>query len=94
MIYSSRALGHLERAIATLRDEAPAARAGLAGALRVAAECLASNALAGRRIDGDIRELAVSHGRTGLVALYRFVIARDEVRILAIRPQRELGFQP
>ncbi len=31
---------------------------------------------------------------SGYVALYRFVASKDEVRILAIRHQRELGFQP
>jgi hypothetical protein len=32
-----------------------------------------------------------AYGQTGYVALYRFVIPRNEVRILAIRHQRELG---
>jgi plasmid stabilization system protein ParE len=43
---------------------------------------------------GELRELVISYGRTGYVALYRFVIGRDEVRILALRHQRELGFLP
>jgi plasmid stabilization system protein ParE len=50
--------------------------------------------LVGRRLESELRELIISYGRSGYVALYRFVIARDEVRILAIRHQRELGFQP
>jgi hypothetical protein len=41
-----------------------------------------------------VRELVISYGRTGYIALYRFVLARQEVRILALRHQRELGFQP
>jgi plasmid stabilization system protein ParE len=52
------------------------------------------NPLIGRRIEGELRELAVSYGQTGYVALYRFVVSQDEVRILAIRHQRELGIQP
>jgi plasmid stabilization system protein ParE len=43
---------------------------------------------------GDIRELVISFGQTGYVALYRFVVPRDEVRVLAIRHQREIGFLP
>ena len=43
---------------------------------------------------GELRELVISYGRTGYVALYRFFIARDEVRALAIRNQRQLGFVP
>lgn len=51
----------------------------------------------GRRVcstEGDLRELVISCGRTGYIALYRFVVARDEVRILALRHQREIGFVP
>jgi plasmid stabilization system protein ParE len=36
----------------------------------------------------------ISYGHTGHVALYRFLVGRDEVRILAIRHQREVGFAP
>jgi hypothetical protein len=48
----------------------------------------------GRRVDGEIRELIISYGHSGYVALNRFVVAMDEVRILAVRHQRELGFLP
>jgi plasmid stabilization system protein ParE len=48
----------------------------------------------GRRIHGDIRELVISYGQTGYVALYRFVVPQDEVRMLAVRHQREIGFTP
>jgi plasmid stabilization system protein ParE len=34
----------------------------------------------------------ISFGRSGYLALYRFVPARREVRILAIRHQRELDY--
>jgi plasmid stabilization system protein ParE len=47
-----------------------------------------------RRFDGELRELIISYGHSGYVALDRFVIARDEVRILAIRHQRNVGFEP
>jgi len=38
--------------------------------------------------------LVISYGQTGYLALYRFVVSQDEVRVLAIRHQRELGFLP
>jgi plasmid stabilization system protein ParE len=41
---------------------------------------------------GDLRELVISFGRTGYVALYRFLPGRDLVRVLAIRHQRELDY--
>jgi Plasmid stabilization system protein len=44
------------------------------------------------RLCGDgLRELIISRGKTGYVALYRYDEIRDIVRILAIRHQRELG---
>ena len=46
------------------------------------------------RTEAELRELVISYGRTGYVALYRFVVSRDEVRILALRHQRELGYLP
>jgi hypothetical protein len=39
-------------------------------------------------------KLVISYGLTGYVALYRFVVSQDEVRILALRHQREIGFLP
>jgi plasmid stabilization system protein ParE len=63
-------------------------------AIQSAVDNLAAHPLVGRRIEGDLRELIISYGHSGYVALYRFVISIDEVRILAIRHQREVGFLP
>jgi hypothetical protein len=48
----------------------------------------------GTAFEGELRELIISYGHSGYVALYRFVVSRDEVRILTIRHQREVGFLP
>lgn len=53
---------------------------------------LAHHPLIGRIIEGGLRELVISFGKNGHLALYRFVPARREVRILAIRHQRELDY--
>jgi len=50
--------------------------------------------LVGRRVHGDIRDLVVSYGQTGYIALYRYLAPRDEIRVLAIRHQREIEFVP
>lgn len=42
----------------------------------------------------DIRELVISYGATSYLADCRFVVPKDEVRILAIRLQREIGYVP
>lgn len=94
VVYSARALTHVERAFEYLRTENPAAAVAAAQAIRSAVENLALHPLLGRRVHGDIRELVISYGQTGYVALYRFVVPKDEVRILAIRRQREIGFVP
>jgi plasmid stabilization system protein ParE len=94
VVYSARALAHLERAFEFLRRERPDAAAAAASAIRSGVENLATHPLLGRRLHGDIRELVISYGQTGYVALYRFVVPKDEVRVLAIRHQREIGFVP
>jgi plasmid stabilization system protein ParE len=46
----------------------------------------------GRPAEHGLRELVISYGRTGYLALYRFDPAADQVRILALRHQRELDY--
>jgi plasmid stabilization system protein ParE len=94
VVYSARALSHLERAVEFLASENPGAAVAAAGDVRSAIENLAVHPLVGRRVHGDIRELVISYGQTGYIALYRFVVPQDEVRVLAIRHQREIGFVP
>jgi plasmid stabilization system protein ParE len=94
VVYSKRALDHIERAFQFLRDKNPDAAENAVAAIQSAVNNLAEHPLVGRRLEGELRELVISYGHSGYVALYRFVIARDEVRILAIRHQREVGFIP
>jgi Plasmid stabilisation system protein. len=94
VVYSSRSLDHVERAFESLCRDKPAAAVAAAEPIRSAVENLAAHPLLGRRVHGDIRELVISYGQTGYVALYRFVVPRDEIRILALRHQREIGFVP
>jgi plasmid stabilization system protein ParE len=94
VVYSARSLAHIERAFEFLRDQNPTAAHDVVAAIQSAVDNLAAHPLIGRRVEGEIRELVISYGQTGYVALYRFVVPKNEVRILAIRHQRELGFQP
>lgn len=41
----------------------------------------------------DLRELVVTFGSSGYVALYRYHPKRDTVVVLTIRHQREAGYQ-
>jgi addiction module RelE/StbE family toxin len=94
VVYSKRALDHIERAFQFLRDKNPDAAQSAVTAIQSAVDNLDAHPLVGRRIEGELRELIISYGHSGYVALYRFVIAKDEVRVLAIRHQREIGFSP
>jgi len=94
VVYSARLLVYVERAFRLLRDKNPAVAQDAVAAIQSAVDSLAAHPLLGRRVEGELRELVVSYGQTGYVALYKFVVSQDEVRVLAIRHQRELGFQP
>jgi addiction module RelE/StbE family toxin len=94
VVYSARSLQDIERAFQFLRQENPSAAVDAVAAISSAVDNLKAHPLIGRRVEEELRELVISYGRTGYVALYRFVIARDEVRILALRHQRELGYLP
>jgi plasmid stabilization system protein ParE len=90
--YSAKAIEHLERAFEFLAAEDPAAAPVAAEVNIGAVQVLERHPLVGRRVQGEIRELVISFGRTGYIALYRFLPARKEVRVLAIRHQRELDY--
>ncbi len=90
--YSARALDHLERAFKFLARSDPTAALNAATAIQSAVSTLAVHPLIGRRIEGEIRELVISFGKSGYVALYRFIPYLDVVRVLAIRHQRELDY--
>ncbi|MBI3916190.1 MAG: type II toxin-antitoxin system RelE/ParE family toxin [Betaproteobacteria bacterium] len=49
----------------------------------------------GRRIRGhsSLRELVISHGRSGYVALYEYSAAESLVRVVAVRHQHEAGYR-
>lgn len=92
VVYSANALANLEDAFLWLRESAPDAAVPAVEAIRTSIEMLAAHPLIGRVVRDDLRELVISFGRTGYVALYRYVPARREVRVLALRHQRALDY--
>lgn len=83
---------NLERAFSSLDEISPEAAIAAVEAIRTAIEMLEHHPLIGRIVRGGLRELVISFGRSGYLALYRFIPSRREVRILAIRHQRELDY--
>ncbi|HEX6397555.1 MAG TPA: type II toxin-antitoxin system RelE/ParE family toxin [Steroidobacteraceae bacterium] len=94
IVYSARAIENLEYAFEFLTAEDPTAVAAAAEAIESAVDTLAAHPLLGRRVEEDLRELVISFGATGYIALYRFVVQDDTVRVLALRHQREIGYLP
>jgi plasmid stabilization system protein ParE len=92
VVYSENALANLRRAFDFLVENDPGAAREAAAAISGAVDLLRMHPMIGRRLEGPLRELVISYGRTGYVALYRFLPERDEVRVLAIRHQRELDY--
>jgi plasmid stabilization system protein ParE len=92
--YSAYAVENIERAMQLLREHNPEVAIAGAPAIRSAVEGLATHPFISRRVEGDLRELVISYGATGYIALYRFDIQRDQVRVLALRHQREVGYLP
>lgn len=92
LIYSARALADLERLTDFLIETAPAAAEETVGLIEEAVQLLSRHPLIGRPVEYDLRELVISRGRTGYVALYALEEDWGAVLVLAIRHQREAGY--
>lgn len=57
-----------------------------------AVKILADHPHIGRPTEHGLRELVVSRGRSGYIALYRYVEHADQILVAAIRHQREAGY--
>lgn len=90
--FSEHALGDLERLFDFLAATDPALARTAVERIAEATRILAHHPLIGRPARGALRELVISSGKTGYVALYRLQRGLDEVQILGVRHQREAGF--
>lgn len=92
LIYSGQALSDIERLTDFLAANDPAAAAETVGLIEEAVAVLRRHPLIGRPVEHELRELVISRGRTGYVALYSFEEKQEAVLIHAIRHQREAGY--
>ena len=88
---SENADADLDRLVTFLGDEEPAAALATYDLLLGALEVLRTYPSIGRPVDGILRELVISRGGTGYLALYEYAAPADRVVILALRHQREAG---
>lgn len=92
LIYSLRAFADLDRLTDFLLEADAVAAGETVDLIAEAVAVLERHPLIGRPVDGAIRELIISRGKTGYVALYGHEPEHDAVLILAIRHQREAGY--
>ena len=91
--YSDAAVEDLERITEFLLEAAPDSAESILLQIQSAVEILAAHPRIGRRARGALRELVISVGSSGYLALYRYDAARDAVRIVRVRHQREAGYR-
>ncbi|MDQ5878147.1 MAG: hypothetical protein QG638_879 [Pseudomonadota bacterium] len=92
LIYSEQAFSDLGRLSDFLVESNPLAATETLDLITEAVTLLRRHPLVGRPVENELRELVISRGRTGYVALYSFEEEQDAVLILAIRHQREAGY--
>ena len=92
LIYSDRALADLERLSDFLLAADALAAAETVDLIAEAVGLLSRHPLIGRPVEWGLRELVISRGRTGYVALYSVEDEHHAVLVLTIRHQREAGF--
>lgn len=79
------------RAVSDVESD-PAAAAKTLDLLMSALGMLREHPLIGRPAEAGLRELVISRGRTGYVALYGYDEPADRVVVYATRHQREAGY--
>ena len=92
VIVSRSADADLDRFVSFLRNENPAVALAIFNLVRGALKILRTYSSIGRPVDDVLRELVISRGNAGYLALYRYDARADRVVVLALRYQREAGY--
>ena len=92
VIVSRNADADLERLVTFLRNEEPAVALATSTLVHGALQVLRTYPSIGRPVDDVLRELVISRGGTGYLALYKYDARADQVVVLALRHQREAGY--
>lgn len=95
IVFAQEALADLERIFEFNFERDPATALDHIGKIRSAVLVLEEHPEIGRPIGGGsrLRELVISHGKSGYVALYEHSSVEGLVRVAAIRHQREAGYR-
>ena len=95
IVFDEEALGDLERIFEFNFDRDPATALLHIERIRDAVLVLDAHPEIGRRAgrNSSLRELVISHGTSGYIALYEHSPAEALIRVAAIRHQREAGYR-
>ena len=95
IIFDTEALDDLERIFEFNFARDPATALDHIDKVRSAVVILDTHPEIGRPLSrgSTLRELVISHGKTGYIALYDYSPVEKLVRIVAIRHQREAGYR-
>lgn len=95
IVFAEEALADLERIVEFNFERDPATALDHIARIRGAVLILDEHPEIGRPAEGRSpqRELIISRGRTGYVALHHYSPIEHLVRVLAIRHQREAGYR-
>ena len=95
IVFAGEALADLERIFEFNFARDPATALDHIAKVRSAVLVLEAHPEIGRRVPGStLRELVISYGKSGYVALYEYSAGEGLVRVAAIRHQREAGYRP
>jgi plasmid stabilization system protein ParE len=96
ILFAGEALVDLERIFEFAFDRDPATALDDIARIRSAVLLLEEHPEIGRPAGSGagLRELVISHGKTGYIALYEYSATERIVRVVAIRHQREAGYRP
>jgi len=90
-VFTDEAVTDLERLTDFSLERLPEAAAETGELILSALEILQTHPEIGRPTDEGFRELVISRGRTGYLALYEYDSKHDIAVVLRIRHQREQG---
>jgi plasmid stabilization system protein ParE len=92
-LLEAEAAADLERLTDFLLETAPEFAQDTLAIVLDGLSILAHHPLVGRPLPGGQRELVISRGRTGYLALYSYDAQADLVLVLAVQHQREDGYR-
>jgi plasmid stabilization system protein ParE len=92
VVYTPASFDDFERILEFYAAGDPTVGAEMVERIREVVDTLTYHPYLGRPAEDGMRELVISRGKTGFVALYQYVEPKDLILILAIRHQREEGY--